>query len=47
MEEDLNLFVNNNASQQKKQNKTKQKKIRDKKNKTVQHDTNKMTKLLD
>ena len=43
LEEDLDNFLNKNASQPKK----KKKKIRDEKSKTVQHDTNKITKLLD
>ena len=41
MEEDIDFFFNNNAGQPKK------KKIRDEKNKTVQHDANKIMKLLD
>ena len=41
MEENLDFFFNNNASQPKK------KKMQDEKNKIVQHDTNKITKLLD
>ena len=41
MEENLDFFFNNNASQPKK------KKMQDEKNKIVQHDTNKIMKLLD
>ena len=40
MEEDLDFFFNNNASQTKKE-------ITRQKSKTVQHDKNKVTKFLD